>query len=297
MKHIGKIIFFLSVVVLVAGCIKENLDDCRNVALYFQYMADGDHDVFSQYVEKIDLYVFDGQDRLVESVSYGRDKLPGVQGKPLLRLVPGKYRMVAVGNAYKRTRVVGLEGGDFSKMYFQHPHWGSGEVIRGHDHNYIGNCYVEVAPAALSRDTVVLKSAHIDVSVEIKGVGEPGHPKAGYSLDFEKMNAQTDLENRVNTGAWEVCSPELAYDAEKDVLRTVDFVLFRMDTCCNHLLRLTDAREKTVVEIDIDRFIREHREIDMTKQEVLLPIEIEFTRIGVEVRIPSWYIEDVTPEI
>ena len=48
----------LTVAVLAAGCIKEDLGDCWNVSLYFQYLADGDKDVLAQYVDKVDLYVY-----------------------------------------------------------------------------------------------------------------------------------------------------------------------------------------------------------------------------------------------
>lgn len=45
--------------VLTTSCIKEDFDDCDNVTIYFQYLADGDKDVLYQYMKKVDLYVFD----------------------------------------------------------------------------------------------------------------------------------------------------------------------------------------------------------------------------------------------
>ena len=48
MKHIGKILCSLAVVVLAAGCLKEDLAECWHVSLYFQYLADGDKDVLAQ---------------------------------------------------------------------------------------------------------------------------------------------------------------------------------------------------------------------------------------------------------
>ena len=106
MKHIGKILCSLAVVVLAAGCIKEDLDDCWNVSLYFQYLADGDKDVLSQYVEKVDLYVYNEADELVAKESYNQDELINFQATPHFRLEPGRYRVVVVGNAHDRTAVV-----------------------------------------------------------------------------------------------------------------------------------------------------------------------------------------------
>ena len=38
--------------VLTTGCIKDDLDDCDNVTIYFQYLADGDKDVLYQYMRR-----------------------------------------------------------------------------------------------------------------------------------------------------------------------------------------------------------------------------------------------------
>ena len=261
----------LSVVVLAAGCIKEDLDDCWNVSLYFQYLADGNKDVLSQYVEKVDLYVYDEEDALVAEESYNQDELINFQATPHFRLMPGRYRVVVVGNAYDRTAVVNKESGDYDRIYIQHPNWGTDEVVEGHDHNYIGDAYFEIGADKLVRDTVTMESAHVNVEVEIKGayMGTKAD-NGGYTLVFENSNAQTSFEN-----------------------------LFRMDGdgCCNHLMKLMDAEGKVVAEKDIDEYIEENK-IDITKAEVTLRIGIEFTQLGpVEIHIPDWEIVDVTPEL
>ena len=45
MKSIRYILMALVATVLTTGCIKDDLDDCDNVTIYFQYLADGDKDV------------------------------------------------------------------------------------------------------------------------------------------------------------------------------------------------------------------------------------------------------------
>ena len=111
MKHIENMLFVLAVFVLAAGCIKEDLDDCWNVSLYFQYLADGDKDVLAQYVDKVDLYVYNERDELVGQESYYQDELINFQAIPHFRLEPGRYRVVTVGNAYGQTAVVNEESG------------------------------------------------------------------------------------------------------------------------------------------------------------------------------------------
>lgn len=286
----------LTVAVLAAGCIKEDLGDCWNVSLYFQYLADGDKDVLSQYVEKVDLYVYDERDELVGQESYYQDELINFQATPHFRLEPGRYRVVTVGNAYGQTAVVNEESGDYDHIYIQHPNWGTDDVVTGHDHNYIGDCYFEIGADKLVRDTVTMESAHINVEVEIKGayMGTKAD-NGGYTLVFENSNAQTSFKNEVNPGAQGNCYPELFYDEATGLVKTQDLALFRLDDQCEHVMKLMNAEGKVVAEKDIDEYIREN-EIDITKAEATLRIGIEFTHLGVEIKLPDWEIVDVTPE-
>lgn len=43
---------------LFTGCIKEDMDDCMNVAVCFQYNADGQDNVLQNYIHDINLYAF-----------------------------------------------------------------------------------------------------------------------------------------------------------------------------------------------------------------------------------------------
>lgn len=67
MKQIKYIIMALVAAVLTTGCVKEDLDECDNVTIYFQYLADGDKDVLYQYMSKVDLYVLMKTDTYWES--------------------------------------------------------------------------------------------------------------------------------------------------------------------------------------------------------------------------------------
>ena len=72
----------LLVLVLPSSCIKEDFDDCNNVTIYFQYLADGDKDVLYQYMSKVDLYVFDEDGHILGVGHYTQDELKNFAAVP-----------------------------------------------------------------------------------------------------------------------------------------------------------------------------------------------------------------------
>lgn len=120
MKYLQKILMALVVIVLATGCIKDDYDDCDNVTIYFQYLADGNKDVLYQHMKDVDLYVFDEGGHIMGVGHYNEDELKNFAAKPSFKLTPGrKYKVVAVGNAYERTEVVNLTSEtEFNKIIF-----------------------------------------------------------------------------------------------------------------------------------------------------------------------------------
>ena len=87
MKHWKNIVLpLLLVPVLVTGCIKDDFDDCDNVTIYFQYLADGDEDVLYRYMDKVDLYVFDESGHILGSGTYNQEQLSAFAAVPSFKL-------------------------------------------------------------------------------------------------------------------------------------------------------------------------------------------------------------------
>ena len=310
MKLWKNIVWMLLLVpVLTTGCIKDNLDDCHNVTIYFQYLADGDKDVLYQYMDKVDLYVFDEGGHILGVGTYNQDQLKNFSAIPSFKLTPGRrYKVVAVGNAYDHTQVVNLESStSFDEIYIQSPYWGVPDPVINHDDNYLGQQEFVMPEGNLTmyRDTVTLYSAHVDVDIEITGLPAPQtRGELPVSVRIEHSNAQTSFNNEINLDEKGTCYPELIYDAERGCYRTDDFALFRMDNSgnlhpdwCEHELVVADAEGTELFRGSIYDFITRNREyIDITKQEAYLPIEIQFNEIGITIKLPAWYVEDIDPD-
>ena len=300
MKNIVHVMLTLAVAVLAVGCIKESLDDCYNLSLTFKYTGDSSTDMLAESIDKIDLYVFDQDNRLIKHETYNQDALNEENAAPRFQINPGKYTIVAVGNAYDMTDVKLAENGDWSDCYMMHPDLEKTGRVDGHDHNYLGYIEMRMGSHELLRDTLEFKSAHINVSIEMSGL-QPGtevNSRAGgsYQVFFENSNGKTNFRNKVIEGETGICQPVMKLDEETGKMVSQDLALFRMDDYCGHVLKVISPQGKEVVALDLADYLAEHPEIDLTKQEALLPIEIKFTPVSVEVIVPEWYIVDVKPE-
>lgn len=314
MKYLQRIMFTLFVFVLTNSCIKEDFDDCNNVTIYFQYLADGDKDVLYQYMSKVDLYVFDENGHILGVGSYNQDELTNFKAVPSFKLKLGhRYKVVAVGNPYDHTEVVNYATEtDFANIYLQDPAWSDPDVpVTNHDYNYLGEkeFVMPNQEGVMYRDTVTLYSSHVKVDVEIHGLPAPDASRqdAGipYQLSFENSNAQTSFENEVNLSEKGTIYPELIYDNENQCYRTQNLALFRMDDTtgelnsdyCEHILVLSDkSTGRELARGSLYNYLMRNADIiDVTKQEAFLPISLEFNDLEVTIKVPDWYIQDVTP--
>ena len=120
-----------------------------------------------QYMDKVDLYVFDEGGHILGVGTYNQDQLKNFSAIPSFKLTPGRrYKVVAVGNAYDHTQVVNLESStSFDEIYIQSPYWGVPDPVINHDDNYLGQQEFVMPEGNLTmyRDTVTLYSAHVDV--------------------------------------------------------------------------------------------------------------------------------------
>lgn len=293
---------------LFSGCVKEDMDDCMNVAVCFQYNADGQDNVLQNYIHDIDLYAFTPNGSIHSCIPVGREYLTNDKRFKEIQLPAGTYSLVAVANAYDKTEVE-TGGNSLAQTFIQHPQWQQTAALPGQDHNYLGHSDLQIPDYhTLQEITIQLFSAHIDAYVEVHGLQPPvrsGEATApAYRISITQANAQTNLLNQVRPGQWTTVAQDLHFDSATQTYQTTDLTLFRMDSegsvdesLCRHHIQLEDGNGKVLASFPLSDYLKENAKyIDVTKQEAFLPISIKFTPVSVTIKVPSWYIEDLDPE-
>lgn len=291
MKYVQTILMLLAALGLSQSCIKDDRADCEHVSLYFRYLADTTKNVLGQYMDQVDLYVYDDQNNLVQSRTYRRDELKD-NATPRFRLNLGSYHVVAIGNKHDRTRLLNHTGGTFDNMMMTHPLIARADgTVPGFDANYLGYKDITIPVDVAYTDTVDLHCSHIDVDVTIKNAVYEGSD--GYSLVFDKAYSHTDFWNHVTEQTVKVV-PMLDYNGISNEFKTVDLNLYRFGrNCPMEMSVVRNATGEVVAHETMSHFLARYPRLNFEREEIFLPIEIVFDHLGVTIQLPYWFVKDI----
>lgn len=303
MNRTINILLWVWLTTLLTACIREDRSDCNDTIIHVDYIADGVESVLKEYVEDVNLFIF--SDNGYRLHSYSLTELGN--GEIRVNLDKGSYYLVTVANAQKHTRIIEGENDQREEFYLQHPQWQKpGDVIETHDHNYIGEVKIDITHKGIEqRDTIMLSCSHINMDIQIEGLPAPtARANIPYTLRIENSHARINFYNQLSALGEETVQPTLSYNAEKDYYHTTNLALFRMDRngqvtpeTCPHQVVLLDADQTELIRFNLYDYVQRYADkIDMTKQEVTIPLAIQFGQLGVEIVMPGWKIEDVNPD-
>ncbi|MGL5682938.1 MAG: FimB/Mfa2 family fimbrial subunit [Marinifilaceae bacterium] len=283
---------------MVGSCIKEDRDNCETLHLSFRYLGDDNVDILQEKICSIQLYLFDEQGRYVtEWVELGD---AAAQQHTRLNIAPGKYTIVGVGNNDEKTLVHDRGSQILSTFVITHPNILEGlKYVDSFDDLYLGSKEIVIKDGVVTRDTLDFECSHDDVIVEVRGYNQESVTRALPTIfTITDLTASTFLEN-IPTQRKCACVQMLEFQDREVPTYQFTFNIQRFGLKhgrdINSMIQLRNPDGSIVYEFGLYDYLMENPSILLDIEEVVIPILIEFTPVGVEIKLPEWYIQDVTP--
>lgn len=274
----------------------DDLSDCFGNTLLFSYKADDGKEHLLEYVEKIDLFIYDASGNFVKTLTTDKRMLTeGIN----IKLPEGKYDVIAVANAYDNTVIKKQNpNGKVSR-----PELIDSDVAAagGFDHLYLGKTVIESEPLSKGKDIIVLHSEHVQIHAVVAPDGDAAawllaNKGEGFHLSVTGPLASRFYFDGTKQGT---TSYDLPFEiSEKDGCFVLDFNVLRFENDTPAIIRLKKG-DTILCEVNVADYIEKYKKtLDISgKQEAVLPLYFKQNTLSMIVKVEPWKAIDVVPAL
>lgn len=298
----------LALLSLLTGCIKETYEDCEWYTLTFSYEGEDATDIFAQRISDVNLFIYDVNNRLVQTQHIDHKALQAMQGTKL-NVEHGTYRVVAIGNALSHTQINNYSADDMSQNYLSHPNVERGGAVETNDAIFLGEKQITLPELQYATEDITFRPTHTKVSYKVI-VKEYEHPTQNLVTRIDERAFALKVKNLLPlmdfTGATFgdkiTYTPTLLPEEGSDD-QEARFNILRPQEWHDVEFELSDASTGEILNtLPLKDFLAQYPQIDLNgDDEIHLPIEVHLHYRGsictdVTITIPDWMVNDVTPE-
>ena len=282
---------------LSTSCIQEDFSECHNIYnLALSYRGDVQSEIFSEKINRVDMYVFDSESSCVASKRLSESDVEARKTR-LPMLEAGEYRIVCIANAHN-TDVDGLESKNYEQMVFADKRYGNGETVSGNDSLYWSSVDYTIAPFDHYKQeetrTALFASSHYDIYVEVAGLQNLHRSTKLGSIEIVGLSPQTNFENLAQ-GAATTYVMETSALGNNSLTATSNIMRHRDHS--GVYLKLKGEDGSSIIEVNFAKHIERYG-IDVSKHDCIIPFRIEFlpNTTTTTITVPAWYIENIYPD-
>lgn len=247
MKHLTffKMWTFLCTILLMAGCVKEDTDDCPDptqgqVILEFAYTLNVPReDLFTEQVENVDIFIYNTQGQLAYTFRYDTPELIN-RNRARIWVDPGEYTVIVWGNLTDQYYNY-MDDLDLQEMIL--------EVITDDDlvstrlpHLYHGSTTLTVPGGQTVEKLIYMVKDTNDITVvieEVDAAGTYAAPGTDFMVRITGCNSKYNFDNSLHPEAF-----QCTYIPEYTILPngiSAEFTIMRMFTDDDLTLRVTEG--------------------------------------------------------
>lgn len=283
-----------SLLFLFPSCTEEKLGGCPDLSVHLEYLADGSTNVLQKYIANATYYIYNEQGGLVQKGKLSPDQLNRPCGFQL-KLNPGKYHFVCWGNLEHYCRIDHEEQLEQAHVCTAQEH--AEGLPYSFDPLYFSEADVTITDVdKVAEITPRFHGAHITIWLYVKGFEETDEqgriiPPSFFLGDF---GSECDFHGET-CGKQITYFPESVYDEEEQVIMAYCH-LPRFDEQTASQVHLYSGVDHQLIEtVDLREFISSNNIRLTGKEEIDIPILLEFNDLDCVVTLPDWDEEEAKP--